>query len=281
MLESIINYFAEIPSSHRTLILVSGITIFSLIETAVPLASLKYERLKHGWINIFFTITTIVINFFLAFVLLKASDWAVGNKFGLLHLIELHPIVFAIGGLMLMDFLGAWLPHFTEHKVKFLWQFHIIHHSDQHIDVTTANRHHPGESILRLIFTTAATVVVGAPIWLIMFYQSMSIVLSQFNHANIVLPNWIDKILVLFICTPNMHHVHHHYRQPYSDSNFGNIFSFWDRIFATYKSVDNNKLQYGLDTYMDKNETTDIVELLKIPFKGYRKEIKYPTKENL
>lgn len=149
------------------------------------------------------------------------------------------------------------------------------------MDTTTANRHHPGESVLRFLFTLGAVFVVGAPLWLVFMYQSISVVLAQFNHANISLPEWVNNILEWVIVTPDMHHVHHHYRQPYSDTNYGNIFSMWDRLFGTYVTVDNSKLVYGVDTYMDPTEVDSIPELLKIPFKGYRPHIAYDEEEQL
>jgi len=275
MLDAIVDYFTTIPSSHRTAILVGGLVFFSLIESALPLFSLNYGRGKHAIINIFFTITTIVINFLLAFLLVKVSDHMVANEMGLLQWIDMPLWLFAIMGVLLMDLLGAWLPHWTEHHVKWMWKFHLIHHTDQHVDVTTANRHHPGESVIRFTFTILAALVLGVPMWLVMLYQSMSIVLSQFNHSNVTIPKGLDMVLNKIICTPNMHHVHHHYRMPYSDTNYGNIFSFWDRLFSTYSEVDNDKLKYGVDTHMEVSEADSIVELLKIPFKPYRKHIEY------
>jgi len=281
MIDSITQYFTEISSAHRTLILVGGLTIFSLIETALPLFSLNYKRWKHGGINIFFTITTILVNFFMAFILVKTADWVVASEFGLLQIIELPTWLILILGLMLMDLLGAYAAHWVEHHVTWMWKFHVIHHSDQNIDVTSANRHHPGESVIRFAFTIIATIIVGAPMWLVFLYQSMSVVLSQFNHANIILPAAIDTILNKVICTPNMHHVHHHYRQPYSDTNYGNIFSFWDRIFSTYIEVDNQKLVYGLDTHMDKRDAEQVMSMLASPFKPYRERIDYAEEEQL
>jgi len=281
MLDSIINYFETIPSLHRTLILAGGLTLFSLIESLAPLMSLDYKRWKHAGINVFFTVTTIIVNFFLAFLLLKSSDWAVASGIGILQWIDLPLVAEIILGLLLLDLIGAYTPHWVEHHVKFLWQFHIIHHSDQNVDVTTANRHHPGESVLRFLFTIIAAVIVGAPIYLIFLYQSMSVVVSQFNHANIILPKTVNNILVAVICTPNMHHVHHHYRMPYSDSNYGNIFSFWDRLFKTYEVVDNDKLVYGLDTHFEKKDTENIWTMLKMPFQKHIPHIEYKGEENL
>ena len=281
MIENIIDYFANIPSLHRTIILVGGLVLFSLIESAVPLMSLKYDRWKHAAVNIFFTLTTIVVNFVMAFILVYSSDYVVANGIGILQWIEMPTIVFLISGLLLMDFLGAWLPHWIEHHVVWMWKFHVIHHTDQNVDTTTANRHHPGESVIRFTFAIIATIIVGAPMWIVFLYQSMSVVFSQFNHANIVLPKAIDNFLVLFFCTPNMHRVHHHYRMPYSDMNYGNIFSFWDRIFSTYSKVDNKKLVYGVDTYYNEEDHRNLWQMLKIPFQTYRKRIDYEREEVL
>jgi len=78
-----------------------------------------------------------------------------------------------------------------------------------------------------------------------------------------------------------MHRVHHHYRMPYSDMNYGNVFSFWDRIFQTYVRVDNKKLRYGVDTHMDAQSSENIIEMLKLPFRRYRPHIKYKEEEIL
>ncbi|GIS00508.1 MAG: hypothetical protein CM15mP102_13280 [Flavobacteriales bacterium] len=117
------------------------------------------------------------------------------------------------------------------HKVKLLWYIHIVHHTDHKVDTTTANRHHPFESVVRFIFTFLGIFISGAPIGLVLMYQSISVIASQFNHANIQISNKFDKLLSYVIVSPNMHKVHHHFELPYTDSNYGNIFSIWDRLF--------------------------------------------------
>ena len=262
------------------MILFGGLTLFLLIESGVPLFQFKNSKWKHLGLNLFFTFTTILVNFVLAFLLISSCVYVSNNNFGLLNLFELPIWIYAILGILVLDFISAWLAHFVFHKTKWFWQFHIIHHTDTTVDASTANRHHPGESVLRFAFTCLAVWVVGAPVWMLMIYQALSAFLSQFNHSNIKMPKFLDDALMLVICTPNMHRIHHHYRQPYSDSNYGNIFSFWDRIFGTFKKVDNKHLKYGLDTHMNDSEVANIWELLKIPFAGYRPEIEYQNEEN-
>jgi sterol desaturase/sphingolipid hydroxylase (fatty acid hydroxylase superfamily) len=268
---TLIDYFETIPSLHRGLILVGGIAVFWLIENAFPLFKFQYNKINHAGINIFFTVTTIVVNFVMAFILLLAADLAIQQNFGILQwLPEMNIWVYTLVGLLLLDFIGAYLVHLIEHKVKFLWRFHLIHHTDTWIDTTSANRHHPGESVIRFIFTVLGVLIVGSPMWMVFLYQSLSVVFSQFNHANIPLPKKVDKLLSYFIISPDMHKVHHHYKLPYTDSNYGNIFSVWDRIFGTYSYLERDKIVYGVDTHMKPEENNKLMNLLKIPFQKSR-----------
>ena len=116
------------------------------------------------------------------------------------------------------------------------------------------------------MFTTLAVFIVGAPIWLVFVYQSLSALLSQFNHANITLPPWLDRAVGWLIVTPNMHHVHHHYQLPLTDTNYGNIFSFWDRWLGTYAEADQSELIYGIDTHMEGPDHQHIGRMLRLPF---------------
>lgn len=273
-MEPIMVYFESIPSKDRSLILAGGIAFFWLMETAFPLFKFSYKKWKHAGINVFFTFTTIIVNFALAFLLLLISRWTQDNHWGLLSYIDSIPLVlYALVGLMGLDLVSAYFIHWLEHKVRFMWRFHLIHHTDVHVDTTTANRHHPGESIFRFIFTSLAVFILGAPIWLIMLYQALSVVLSQFNHANISLPERLDKFLSLALVTPNMHHVHHHYVLPQTDTNYGNIFSVWDRIFGTFSYMKQEDITYGIDTHLDESEHSKITKMLKIPFESYRKPV--------
>jgi sterol desaturase/sphingolipid hydroxylase (fatty acid hydroxylase superfamily) len=152
-MNEIISYFSTIPTLHRSLILAGGITLFWLIENAFPLFKFDYKKWQHAGINIFITLTTIIVNFSLAFILLKTSDWTVANNFGVLQWLTQMPVwLYALIGLLLLDLIGAYLVHLVEHKVKFLWRFHLIHHTDTWVDTTSGNRHHPGESVIRFIF---------------------------------------------------------------------------------------------------------------------------------
>lgn len=270
-MNDIISYFSTIPSSHRSLILMGGITFFWMIENTFPLFRMQYRKWQHAGINFFLTFTTIIVNFVLAFILIKTAGWAVENHFGILQWLPSLPLwLYTLTGLLLLDLIGAYLAHYVQHRLKFLWRFHLVHHTDTWIDTTSANRHHPGESIIRFFFTTLGVLIVGSPMWMVFLYQTLSVVSTQFTHANLSLPQKLDTILSYFIVSPNMHKVHHHYVLPYTDSNYGNIFSVWDRLFGTFTTLPKDKIIYGVDTHMAAEENNNLKSLLKIPFQKSR-----------
>ncbi|MDG1661452.1 MAG: sterol desaturase family protein [Winogradskyella sp.] len=271
-METLYTYFETIPSSHRSLILVSGITFFWLLEGALPLFKYDYKKWKHAIPNFFFTMTTIVINFGLAFILLWSSDWVKANDFGIINWLPEMPLwSYIFLGVLFLDFFGAYLAHLVEHKVKPLWMVHLVHHTDHKVDTTTANRHHPIESVIRFTFTLLGVFAVGTPIAIVMLYQALSLIFTQFTHANIKLPKAVDRLISYVLISPDMHKIHHHYRLPYTDSNYGNIFSIWDRVFGTYMYMEREKLVYGVDVFPNEIKNSNISELLKQPFQAYEK----------
>jgi sterol desaturase/sphingolipid hydroxylase (fatty acid hydroxylase superfamily) len=278
--ESIINYFQTIPSLHRSIILVGGITLFWLLEGILPLFRFKYKKWAHAIPNFVFTLTTVLINFSLAFLLLKTADWVSANDFGVINWLPEMPLwAYVLIGVLLLDFFGAYLAHFVEHKVKPLWMIHLVHHTDHKVDTTTANRHHPLESLIRFGFTLIGVFIVGTPIAIVFLYQSLSLIATQFTHANIKLPKQVDKIISYVLVSPDMHKVHHHYVLPYTDSNYGNIFSVWDRIFGTFMALDREKIVYGVDTFPDEVKNSNVKDLMLQPFHKYRKPTTVQTSE--
>lgn len=270
-MESFIAFFENIPSSFRAGILIGGILLFWILEGIVPLFSFQYKKWRHAGINMFFTLCTMVIGFGLAGVLYWSSVFVNEHQFGLLHLSTLPLWAEIIVGVLLLDLIGAYFAHWTEHRVRWLWKFHLVHHSDTTIDVTSGLRHHPGETVIRISFTIIAVYITGASMGIIMLYQSLSVLFAHLTHANIQMPKSIDRALSWIFVTPLMHKVHHHYQLPLTDTNFGNIFSIWDRLFGTFAQVeDTTKLTYGIDTHMDAEENDRLSNLLKIPFQKYR-----------
>ncbi|MDN5211521.1 sterol desaturase family protein [Fulvivirgaceae bacterium BMA12] len=282
-MEALIQYFENIPPAFRATLLIGGLVFFWILEGTLPLFNFQYKKVRHAGLNLFFTLTTVIIGFGMAGILLWASDFASSNEIGLLYIVEMPLWARVVLGILLLDLIGAYFIHWTEHRVKWMWKFHLVHHSDTTVDVTTGLRHHPGETVFRILFTIMAVLIVGAPMGIIMLYQSLSVLFAHITHANINMPKSLDRILSYVFVTPLMHKVHHHYTQPLTDTNYGNIFSIWDRVFGTFASVaDIREIKFGIDTHMDPKENDALGNLLAVPFQKYRvpKEAKFGGKDN-
>lgn len=264
-MEQIAQYFENIPSSQRTLILVGGIMFFWILEGLIPFFKYNYNKFRHALPNLFFTLTTLIINLCFAFFIVRSADFVVEKGIGVVQWMSLPLWLELLIAIMLLDLIGAYLIHFIEHKVPWMWRFHVIHHTDEQVDTTTALRHHPGESVFRAIFTILAIWISGAPIWMVMIYQSFSAILSQFNHSNIRIPEKLDQYFNWLIVTPNIHRSHHHFKRPITDTNYGNIFTIWDRLFHTFRFVPTRDVKYGLDVYNEDSQS--VSKLLSVPFK--------------
>ena len=271
-MQEILDYFDTIESSTRSIFLVSGLALFLSLETIIPLFKMDYNKFRHAGINLTFTLITLIVNLIGALLIAAAVNFNLENNTGMLYLIgDLSPWIYVILGLIFLDLIGAWLIHWIEHKVKWMWKFHLIHHTDPSVDVTSGLRHHPGENIFRLMFTSLAVLLTGASLGLVMLYQTISAFFAALTHANIQMPSWIDKPLSWIFVTPHFHKIHHHYVQPHTDSNYGNIFSIWDHLFRTTSYVEvMDDLIYGIDTHMSPEEHSSIKNLLMIPFQEYR-----------
>lgn len=264
-MDKFVQYWEHIPSAHRIIILLGGMMLFWLAEGYYPLFRFSYRRYKHAGINLIFLATTILLNLIFGLVTISVCQYVTNHKIGLLHLFELPLWLVIIIGLFVGDLFGQYIPHYIMHKIKWMWKFHMIHHSDTHVDVTTGTRHHPGEWLFRETFMIIGVLVMGMPVWLYFLYRSVAALFTHFNHANIMMPEWLDKPISWIFVSPNMHKIHHHFQRPYTDSNYSNIFSLWDRLFGTLKYTDPKTLRYGLDV-LDDSTDESLGYQFKIPF---------------
>lgn len=270
MWDEIINYFSTLEHrpAERMAFLVGGLLIFWIIEGAIPLLPLRYKRNKarHAITNFAFSAIHVVIHTFLAIIIVLLSDWCRAEEVGIVYWLNASVLWTIIISFLVLDFFGGWLVHITEHKVGFLWRFHIVHHADNNVDATTGLRHHPVESVLRGIFFFMGIIVSGAPMYAVMIFQTLLVLATAFTHANISLPRWLDRSLSYVIVSPNMHKVHHHWKRPYTDSNYGAVLSIWDRLLGTFMKLDPKEIRYGLDRYYPNEKDEDFLMLLKKPF---------------
>ena len=187
-MNDIFYFFEHINSQTRFLFLVGGLSLFWLLELMIPFSNRPYRWLNHARDQYYIYFNNFNSKYIWCFGILKAVDFVSTNNFGLLNMIVTPLWMYVLIGLVLMDFIGAWLIHWIQHNVKWMWKFHIIHHSDQNVDVTSGLRHHPGENIFRLSFTILAILITGANFGLVMIYQTVSAFFAHFSHANIKMP---------------------------------------------------------------------------------------------
>lgn len=269
MWHNIIEHFQTLEQRplERMAILVGGLLLFWIIEGAIPLLPLSYKKnkLRHAGVNFVFTVIHLIIHTGLAVLIVKLSDWCKESSFGVVYWVHAGVWLTIFIGVMALDF-SSWLVHLVMHKVPLLWRFHLIHHSDTNVDVTTGLRHHPGDSLLRGIFFLLLIFISGAPMYAVMIYQTLVVLSTAFTHANISLPRWLDRSLSFILVSPNMHKVHHHWKQPYTDSNYGAVFSVWDRLLGTFSKLDTKDIRYGLDRYYSGEQDENVMALMKKPF---------------
>ncbi len=235
-----------------------------ILEGNYPLTRFKYVKWKHDGVNLVFLLFTFVINFIFAILTVIVFTWIGEKNIGLLHFVTLPVWLELLITVMFLDFVAQYVVHYLLHRVKWMWKFHMVHHSDTKVVATTGTRHHPGDYFLREVFALGAIVLIGAPIAYYFFYRFCTIFFTYFTHANINVPRWLDKPLSLIFVTPNMHKFHHHFERPWTDTNFGSIFSLWDRAFGTMVYDDPSKIKYGLDV-LDESRDEDIGYQLRIP----------------
>ena len=275
MWQNLLDYFQELEKHpvQRMLFLVGGMMLLWILEGAIPFLSLQYKKTKwrHASVNLTFTIVHLIIHTAFAFVIVLLSDMSKAQGLGLVYWLHTSPLWTIILCFFVLDFFGGWLVHWVQHKVYPLWKFHVVHHSDNNVDVTTGLRHHPIESVLRGLFFLVAIAITGAPMYAVMIYQTALVLSTQFTHANIHLPRWLDSLLSYLFVSPAMHKVHHHWQQPFTDSNYGAVFSVWDRLLGTYKKLDASQIRYGLDAYYANEDDENLGMLLKKPFQEMRR----------
>ena len=268
-MESVIQYLENMPSSYRSGVLVTGLVLFWILEGAVPLFQLSRGRIQHAALNLGLTILQLIVAFSFGLLVVEAARVTSANQFGLLYLIQLPMWLHVVCGVLLLDFFGGYLIHRIQHRLPALWRFHIVHHADRHVDVTTGLRHHPFETLFRLSSQLTAVLIGGIPIGVVFLYQLLSIFFTQLTHANIRSFRRADRYLSWIFVTPNMHKVHHHQEKPLTDTNYGNVFSIWDRLLGTFAQVDPEQLVYGIDSLPDPGDHDRLGRLLTLPFRRW------------
>lgn len=224
------------------------------------------ERGRHGVRNIAIGWTNgLVTAFVFAWLWKSMATAAEGNGFGLLNLLGVSPAAHFVGAILLFD-LWTYVWHRAGHRLPGLWKFHRMHHSDPQMDVTTANRFHLVEILISSVLRVALIPLLGITFLEVVAYETLLQLVVQLQHANVMLPRPVERMMRLVLVTPLMHKVHHSRDQPETDSNFASLFSFWDRLFRTFRlRSDPENIRLGLDGF-DRTDRQDLRGLLRTPF---------------
>ncbi|TYC52825.1 sterol desaturase family protein [Rhodobacterales bacterium] len=130
--------------------------------------------------------------------------------------------------------LAVWFQHLVSHKVPLFWRVHRVHHADSDVDATTALRFHPVEILLSFVWKGVVIVALGGPVEAVLIFEIVLNASAVFGHANLKIPQGLDRLLRLIVVTPDMHRIHHSVLRHETDSNYGFYLSIWDRLFGTY-----------------------------------------------
>ena len=232
-------------------LLVAACAVLWSLESLVPLYHYREQRLRRALPNVELTVLVVLMNVALSSITALIAPHRSNSN-----------VLLSIAAL---DFF-TYVAHVALHKAPAGWRFHRVHHSDEEVDVTTAFRQHPGETLWRVLWQFPAIVLFGIPLELVVVYLTISTLNAQLEHANVRVPEALDRALRLVFVTPNMHKVHHSREQRETDSNYANILSIWDRMFGTYtRRVDFARLRYGLDD-VDGRAIRKLRGLLALPF---------------
>jgi len=264
-MQSFLDFFEFMPVWQKLGWVLFCMAIFWVFEGYYSLKNLRYKKWKHAKVNLSLLGFVMIINVVFGLATAGVFMWLDENEFGLLYLFESPIWIKLILSIVILDLIAQYGVHYFLHNVKWMWRLHIVHHSDKNVDVTTGTRHHPLDFILREVFALFAVVITGMPIAFYFFYRILSVLFTYWTHANLNLPLWFDRALSYLIVTPNMHKFHHHNELPWTDSNYGNMLSVWDRLFGTFVYDDPNKIVYGVDI-ADHTDDEDLLVQLKIPF---------------
>ncbi len=267
-MDNLINRITDASSLIQAVLFVLIFSMLWNIENIIGITQ-GYHKWLHAKTNSIFVLASLPVTVLLGLAFSDLTAWTAAHQFGLVHWIPglaNHAMMFIVS-FILLD-LSEYVYHRFMHRYALLWRLHRIHHSDPVVDVSTVLREHPLETAVRLLNTLFWVFLFGVPVWCVVFRQILQVVFTVGTHANFRLPEQIDRVLNRVFITPNLHHVHHHFEQPYTDRNFGDILSIWDRLFGTFAQLDANKVVFGVDTCTVEVKHATGLYLLGMPFHG-------------
>jgi sterol desaturase/sphingolipid hydroxylase (fatty acid hydroxylase superfamily) len=190
------------------------------------------------------------------------------HRLGLLSPLPLPRWVAVAAAVVLLDY-TLWHWHRWNHRLGWLWRFHLVHHADRDLDASTALRFHFGEMALSVPYRAAQMALIGAGGDALALWTGMLLVSIFFHHSNLRLPAALERRLARVVVTPRMHGIHHSERREEMDSNFSSLLSVWDALHRTLRlDVPDESLSIGVPGYRDRREL-GLLAQLTLPFRRH------------
>jgi sterol desaturase/sphingolipid hydroxylase (fatty acid hydroxylase superfamily) len=262
-----------VSNNEATIRLAFFVGIFlavAFIELLAPRRGLTTSK-KTRWLgNIgIVAINTALLRFIFPATAVGLSLWVGQQGWGILNNVAVPYWFKVVSSAVLLDFV-IYLQHVMFHAVPTLWRLHMMHHADMDFDVTTGTRFHPIEIMISMMIKFAAITVLGAPALGVIIFEILLNGTAMFNHGNFFIPLGIDRVLRLFVVTPDMHRVHHSVFPSETNSNFGFNLPWWDRLMGTYRAQPmrgHDGMTIGLNQFRDPHRLT-LPWMLIVPFVG-------------
>ncbi len=260
--------FGVPPIDPKALLGAGALGVMWLLEGAIPMFEGRRERLRHDAANLTLGMVNAAITAFVfAGAALVVTEWARANGEGVLHWIGASGAWGLALSFVLFD-LWQYLWHRLNHRLPFLWRFHAVHHADGELSASSGLRFHTGEIVLSSLARLAVLPLLGMTLGQLVVYEAALLPVILFHHGNVKAPDRVDRLLRWIIVTPRMHWVHHSDYQPETDSNFSSVFSFWDRVFGSFRVVaDPTRLTLGLDG-VERHEWATLSGMAAMPFRA-------------
>jgi sterol desaturase/sphingolipid hydroxylase (fatty acid hydroxylase superfamily) len=256
--------------SVGTPVLSALVLILLFLQWRFPLRRQHFNLLRRLIRNYLLSIPGfVIVRLAMLPIPLAIAVWAQSRDLGLFNWLGLAGWFEAIAGFILMDY-AYWWWHWANHRLPLFWRFHNVHHTDLDMDVTTAARFHFGEMFFSTGFLSLSLLLLGLSplnfaVFFIVFEAS-----TCFHHSNWRLPIRLERLLNLVLVTPRMHGIHHSIVERETNSNWGTIFCWWDKLHGTLRrDIPQDAVTIGVAAYRDEQELT-LGKLLALPFRKQR-----------
>jgi len=249
----------------RAVLFWGGLLFFLLLEFIVPYRPSSVSKLKRWLNNLGITaFNTLVLQLLFAGPIVSTAAYVTTHQLGVLNMVAVPSWAKLVITVSFMDFM-LYIWHLLNHEVPFFWRFHRVHHSDLNLDVSSATRFHIGELAISAIIKIALIFLLGASLTGVVIFESALVLCAQFHHSSLKVPGWFERIFWILFVPPSMHRIHHSVIIKERDTNYGTIFSIWDRWLGTLlRGVDQTRIRIGVGAYR-KPEELNFHHLLIMP----------------